>query len=182
MHRARCCRRLRSEEGTDDRRGNSSRLVRCLIRLGEQVIDDGLTPGVQARINGSKVNLLIRKGLDWTDSFKVGHVLLKGPSQLGQPVGELIAVLRHLLQLERQLPGNLLSFKASGTRLFVFLFFRRTGHSDGVVVVLFVRIDAVIKRCAAPSFVCRPDQVSARGRIRARAVWPSVVLCRASVA
>src|SRR5215213_3354379 len=42
-HRAHFLWPLRSEEGTDDRCGNSSRLVRYLIRLREQTVDDGLT-------------------------------------------------------------------------------------------------------------------------------------------
>src|SRR3954453_13035376 len=38
---AHCCWPLRSEEGTDERRSNSSRLACYLIRLREQTVDDG---------------------------------------------------------------------------------------------------------------------------------------------
>src|SRR3954471_12621983 len=39
---AHCCWPLRSKEAADERHGNSSRLVRCLIRLDEQAVDDEL--------------------------------------------------------------------------------------------------------------------------------------------
>src|SRR5215203_2442050 len=69
--RAHCCRPLRSEEGTDERRGNSSCLFRCLIRLHEQAINDGLTAGV---LDGFRT--LRRPGqkrVDMLDDIVRGH-------------------------------------------------------------------------------------------------------------
>jgi len=41
-------------------------------------------------------------------------MLLKGSSQLGQPISELIAVLRGGFQLNQQLPGQLVVIQCVG--------------------------------------------------------------------
>ena len=65
--------RLPSEEYRYQRGSNSSHLVRCLIRLREQTIDDGLTTGMLDGFRRRALRRPSKKRVDMLDDIVRGH-------------------------------------------------------------------------------------------------------------